>query len=42
MTRPVWELMSRLKMFKNCQVENIDNTEWLADRVVNIPSSVIK
>ncbi len=41
MTRPVWELMNRLEMFKNCQVENIENSEWLADRVVNIPSSVI-
>lgn len=41
MTRPVWELMNRLEMFKNCQVENIENAEWLADRVVNIPSSVI-
>ena len=40
MTRPVWELMNRLSMFKNCQAENIENAEWLADRVVNIPSSV--
>lgn len=40
MTRPVWELMNRLSMFKNCQVENIENAEWLTDRVVNIPSSV--
>jgi len=28
-------------MFKNCQVENIENAEWLVDRVVNIPSSVV-
>jgi len=41
MTRPVWELMNKLEMFKDCQVENIENSEWLADRVVNIPSSVI-
>lgn len=41
MTRPVWELMTRLEMFKNCQAENIDNAEWLADRIINIPSSVI-
>ncbi len=40
MTRPVWELMNRLKMYKHCQTENIENAEWLADRVVNIPSSV--
>lgn len=41
MTRPIWELMNRLPMFKDCQVENIENSEWLVDRVVNIPSSVI-
>ncbi len=41
MTRPVWELMNRLQMFKDAQVENIENAEWLADRIVNIPSSVI-
>ncbi|MCD4795154.1 MAG: LegC family aminotransferase [Bacteroidales bacterium] len=41
MTRPVWELINRLEMFKNYQIENIENAEWLADRVVNIPSSVI-
>jgi len=41
MTRPIWELMNRLPMFKNCQCENIENSEWLTDRVVNIPSSVI-
>jgi len=41
MTRPVWKLINRLDMFKDCQVENIENAEWLADRVVNVPSSVI-
>jgi len=41
MTRPIWELINRLEMFKDCQVGNIENAEWLADRVVNIPSSVI-
>jgi len=41
MTRPVWELMNRLPMFKHCQVGDLSNAEWLADRVVNIPSSVV-
>jgi dTDP-4-amino-4,6-dideoxygalactose transaminase len=41
MTRPIWELMNRLPMFKDCQTENIENAEWLVDRVVNIPSSVV-
>jgi perosamine synthetase len=41
MTRPTWELMSRLTMFKNCQKGDLPNSEWLADRVVNIPSSLL-
>ena len=40
MTRPVWELMNRLEMFKRCETDGLKNTEWLADRIVNIPSSV--
>lgn len=40
MTRPIWELMNRLPMFKNCQSDGLKNTIWFADRVVNIPSSV--
>ncbi|HBL32357.1 MAG TPA: LegC family aminotransferase [Porphyromonadaceae bacterium] len=40
MTRPIWELMNRLPMFKDCQTDGLKNTEWFADRVVNIPSSV--
>jgi dTDP-4-amino-4,6-dideoxygalactose transaminase len=37
-TRPVWELMNRLPVFADCQCGNIENAEWFADRVVNIPS----
>lgn len=40
MTRPIWELMNRLDMFKNCETDGLENTQWFADRVVNIPSSV--
>ena len=40
MTRPVWELMNRLEMFKYCETDGLENTQWLADRIVNIPSSV--
>ncbi len=39
MTRPVWELMNRLPMFSDCQTDGLQNSIWLADRVVNIPSS---
>lgn len=38
MTRPVWELMNRLPMFKNCQTDDLKNSIWIADRLVNIPS----
>ena len=40
MTRPIWELMNRLPMFEHCQHDELKNTIWFADRVVNIPSSV--
>lgn len=40
MTRPIWELMNRLPMFEHCEHGDLKNTIWLADRVVNIPSSV--
>ena len=40
MTRPIWELMTRLPMFEHCKHDGLKNTVWFADRVVNIPSSV--
>lgn len=40
MTRPIWELMNRLPIFEHCQKDDLKNTIWFADRVVNIPSSV--
>ena len=40
MTRPVWQLMNKLPLFKTCQHGDLCNTEWLEERVVNIPSSV--
>lgn len=40
MTRPIWALMNKLEMFKSCQTDSLINTQWLEDRVVNIPSSV--
>jgi aminotransferase in exopolysaccharide biosynthesis len=41
MTRPVWRLMNKLPMFSSCQTDNLKNTIWFEERVVNIPSSVI-
>ena len=41
MTRPSWTPMHTLDMFKNNQKYNLKNTEWLEDRLICIPSSVI-
>jgi len=38
MTRPVWRLMNKLEMYKNCRTGDLTNSFWLEDRVVNIPS----
>jgi dTDP-4-amino-4,6-dideoxygalactose transaminase len=38
MTRPIWRLMNKLVMFKDCETMPLSNAEWLEDRVVNIPS----
>jgi aminotransferase in exopolysaccharide biosynthesis len=40
MTRPIWKLMNKLSMFKDAQCDDLKNSEWLDERVVNIPSSV--
>ncbi|MBI5219586.1 MAG: LegC family aminotransferase [Bacteroidia bacterium] len=40
MTRPAWTLMNKLPMYKNCLHTNLENAQWLEDRLVNIPSSV--
>jgi dTDP-4-amino-4,6-dideoxygalactose transaminase len=41
MTRPIWKSMDSLTMYKNCQKDELLNTKFLEDRIVNIPSSVI-
>ncbi len=40
MTRPVWDLMHHLPMYKDSQRGDLSVSEWIADRLVNIPSSV--
>lgn len=40
MVRPIWTLMNKLSMFKECQTGSLENSEWLEDRIVNLPSSV--
>ena len=40
MTRPAWRLLNKLDMYKDCQADELENAQWLEERVVNIPSSV--
>jgi len=40
MTRPIWRLLNKLEMYKDCQTDAVENAKWLEERVVNIPSSV--
>ena len=40
MTRPLWEPMNHLPMFNRAPTGSLSNTQWLAERVVNLPSSV--
>jgi perosamine synthetase len=40
MTRPAWTLMHRLPMFAECFCGDLENSEYLFDRLINIPSSV--
>jgi len=40
-TRPIWTLMNKLPMFESAQCGDLTSSEWLEERVVNIPSSVM-
>lgn len=40
MTRPAWQLMNKLPMFGNCQHDGLENSDWIEERLVNLPSSV--
>ena len=39
-TRPLWKLINKLKMYKGSQTTNLENSLWLEERLVTIPSSV--
>lgn len=41
MTRPIWQLMFRLPMYKNCQKDSQKNARFLEQRIVNIPSGFV-
>lgn len=38
-TRPVWTLLCDLVMYKHCPCGDVANARWLAQRLVNLPSS---
>jgi hypothetical protein len=40
MTRPIWQLLYRLPMYKHCYRDHQKNANYLEERIVNIPSSV--
>jgi aminotransferase in exopolysaccharide biosynthesis len=40
MTRPVWELLSALRMYKTCPSYGLDNSKWISERLVSLPSTV--
>ncbi len=42
MTRPIWTLMHKLPMFKDCFKDRQENALYLEERIVNIPSSYRK
>lgn len=41
MTRPIWALMSHLSIYSHCRKGELTQAEWLEERVVNLPSSVL-
>ncbi len=41
MTRPAWNLLNTLDMYRDCQSDDLLNSNWLFERVVNVPSSVV-
>jgi aminotransferase in exopolysaccharide biosynthesis len=41
MTRPAWTLMNHLPMYEHCYRGDLSNAEWLVERLVNLPSSVL-
>ena len=40
MTRPAWIPMHKLEINQDCQTAEMSNTEWLFDRLINVPSSI--
>ena len=41
MTRPSWKPMHQLDLYKDCHKSNLKNTEWIHERLINLPSTPI-
>lgn len=41
MTRPIWQLMTHLPAYSHCLRGELPNAQWLEERIVNLPSSVL-
>jgi dTDP-4-amino-4,6-dideoxygalactose transaminase len=41
MTRPIWSLLNKLPMYKDCQSDSLTNSQYFEERIVNIPSGVV-
>ena len=41
MTRPIWQLMHRLPMFKSAMRGDLINSEWVEAHLINLPSSPV-
>jgi perosamine synthetase len=39
MTRPLWDPLNTLPPYKTCQYGPLPNTQWLYERLVNVPST---
>ena len=40
LTRPIWKLLFKLPMYRNCQRDSQKNAIYLEKRIVNIPSNI--
>lgn len=41
MTRPLWDPLNKLPPFRSCQTDSLECTQWLYQRLVNVPSSPV-
>ena len=41
MTRPAWTPMHKLDIYEGCERGDMANTEWLFNRLVSLPSSIV-